>query len=158
MMSCHVGVEFVEALCSSIHCCLAPSICRRLLMHAFLAEIVRADTKNRRANGRAIAKRRTNAMASLVFSFIFPSLHILHDLNARAFMHLQSLDTCQIFGCSSEMPNLIFGSASRPTKSERRSRREHPAETRLRKKQTTQAAPLDHDLWLEQTMPIRKNQ
>src|SRR5581483_5529220 len=44
-MSVAPGVVVAEALNSKAHCCLAPSIWRRLLMQAFCCEVVRARTK-----------------------------------------------------------------------------------------------------------------
>src|SRR6267378_8682243 len=44
-MSEIVGVALVAWRVSSAHCCLALSICRRLLIHAFIWAVVRALTK-----------------------------------------------------------------------------------------------------------------
>src|SRR5690242_10819816 len=38
-------MAFVACLVSSAHCCLALSICRRLLMHVLACELVRARTQ-----------------------------------------------------------------------------------------------------------------
>src|SRR5664279_3892527 len=44
-MAADVTAALVWAPVSSAHCCLAPSIWRRLLMHAFFCDCVRARTK-----------------------------------------------------------------------------------------------------------------
>ena len=44
-MSETTGIAFVAWRVSSAHCCLALSICRRLLIHAFIWAVVRALTK-----------------------------------------------------------------------------------------------------------------
>src|SRR5580704_984360 len=58
------GVAVAWALFSSAHCCLAPSIWRRLLMQAFICEVVRARTKL----GIAIAARRPMMATTIIIS------------------------------------------------------------------------------------------
>src|SRR5581483_651931 len=63
-MSVVPGVVVAAALNSSAHCCLAPSIWRRLLMQAFCCEVVRARTKL----GIAIAANRPMMATTIMIS------------------------------------------------------------------------------------------
>src|SRR3974390_2441308 len=64
LMSVNAGVAFVACLVSSAHCCLAPSIWRKLLMQAFIWDVVRARTKL----GIAIAARRPMMATTIMIS------------------------------------------------------------------------------------------
>src|SRR4051794_3666259 len=63
-MSERFGAALAAALVSSAHCCLAPSIWRRLLMQAFCWEVVRALTKL----GIAIAANRPMMATTIMIS------------------------------------------------------------------------------------------
>jgi hypothetical protein len=79
-MSASLGVAELDCLVSVAHCCLAPSIFRKLLMHAFFCAVVRALTKF----GIAMAARSpiiattimisTSVKAALADMFIFIGL------------------------------------------------------------------------------------
>src|SRR5215472_18863730 len=63
-MSENFGEAFAACLFSNAHCCTAPSICRRLLMHAFFCEVVRALMKL----GMAIAANRPIMATTIMIS------------------------------------------------------------------------------------------
>src|SRR6185295_16750410 len=63
-MSVATGVAMPVCLVSNAHCCLAPSIWRRLLMHAFICAVVRALTKL----GMAIAAKRPIMATTIMIS------------------------------------------------------------------------------------------
>src|SRR6266849_624592 len=63
-MSGYVGTAAAACLVSNAHCCSAPSIWRRLLMHAFFCEVVRALMKL----GIAIAARRPMMATTIIIS------------------------------------------------------------------------------------------
>src|ERR1700719_3724317 len=63
-MSVNAGVGVGAALNSKAHCCLAPSIWRRLLMQAFCWAVVRARTKL----GMAIAANRPIMATTIMIS------------------------------------------------------------------------------------------
>src|SRR6266849_3092471 len=63
-MSGYVGTAAAACLVSSAHCCSAPSIWRRLLMQAFICEVVRALMKL----GMAIAAKRPMMATTIMIS------------------------------------------------------------------------------------------
>src|SRR6516225_3566042 len=77
------SVEFF--LFSNAHCWVAPSIWRRLLMHAFICEVVRARTKL----GIAIAARRP-----MMATTIMISTSVKPDLRDVLFFILTLLSFC----------------------------------------------------------------
>src|SRR2546428_1398038 len=73
-ISVATGMAFPFCLVSSAHCCFAPSIWRRLLMHAFICAVVRARTKL----GMAIAANRPMMATTIMISTsVKPSLRDL---------------------------------------------------------------------------------
>src|SRR6516165_9842368 len=63
-MAVEAGLALESCFCSSAHCCLAPSIWRRLLMQALACEVVRAFTKL----GMAMAANRPMMATTIMIS------------------------------------------------------------------------------------------
>src|SRR5258708_40209573 len=86
-MSVNAGVAVGAALNSKAHCCLAPSIWRRLLMQAFFCEVVRARTKL----GMAMAANRPMMATTIMISTsVKPDLFCLLILILAVFAFLLS--------------------------------------------------------------------
>src|SRR6266704_1529865 len=64
-MSSHDGVSLMVFLYSSAHCCLPPSICRKLFTQAFEADVVRARINAGRIMAATMTKSATIAAAIL---------------------------------------------------------------------------------------------